>query len=74
MEIRIASFRDQVSAGMIHEILTSRGMHPRPLDTASHISIAGADLWYHIYVPKEEAEKAKKVLTEFVDEKNFVKQ
>ena len=73
MDILIASFQDPVSAGMVHEIITSRGMHPRPLDISSNISIAGADLWYYIYVPKGEAEKAKQVIAEFVEEKNLVK-
>ncbi len=73
MDIRIAAFKDYASAGMIHEILTSKGRHPRLIDTSAHISIAGADQYYYLYVPQNEMDNATKILIEFGYEENIIK-
>ena len=64
MEIRLCSFRDQVVAGMMEHLLLNHGLHPRPLNIASHVSLAGAGLWYDIWIPKEEDMIARKIIIE----------
>ena len=62
MEKRIASFRDQVIAGMIAELLRQNGFHPRPIDFASHISVAGAGQSYDLWLPEEEELHAQRII------------
>lgn len=60
---KICSIREVTEAGTIHSFLESRGFHPRPLDTSSHITgVGGADLWYHIEVPGSEKAEAQRIL------------
>ncbi len=63
MEIRLCIFREQSVAGLVEDFLRQNGLHPRPLNTSGHISMAGAGQWYDLWVPKEEKEKAREVLS-----------
>ncbi len=58
---------------MMYTLLEGRGLHPRPLDASAHISVAGADLWYYLYVPMDEAEEARRILIEFGHEQSLIK-
>jgi len=63
METKLCSFRDQAVAGMIEDILRQSGIHVRPLATAGHAFVAGADQWYDQWVPTEEETRAREIFT-----------
>ena len=52
---------------MIISLLKSDGFNPLDIDSSSHISFAGADLYYYVQVPEQEYKKAK----EFLIKNNF---
>ncbi len=60
---RLCSIREMTEAGTVHSLLQSHGLHPLPLDTSSHIFVAGADLWYHVEVPEAEMKDGRLILT-----------
>jgi hypothetical protein len=60
--ILISSIRDQAVAGMIEELLRESGLHPVPSNTSAHVSVAGAEQWYDIRVPKDEESKAREII------------
>ena len=62
-EIGICSLRDQGVAGMVEDILRQSGIHPRPLNTAAHFSVGGAAQSYDLWVPEEEEDAAREILT-----------
>jgi len=64
MEVKLGSFRDQGIAGMMEQILLNRGLHPRPLNIASHVFLAGAGQWYDLWIPKEEDKIAREIIIE----------
>ena len=47
---------------LIISLLKDNGYHPLELQTAPHVSIAGADIIYYVQIPDEEFESAKKFL------------
>ena len=63
MESRLCACRNQAIAAMIEDLLRSNGIHPRPLDISAHISVAGASQWYDLWVPAEEEDRARDILT-----------
>lgn len=58
MLVRIAFTRSLAEAGRIQSLLESRGFHPMPVDSSSHVSVAGAELGYHVEIPRREARSA----------------
>jgi Flp pilus assembly CpaF family ATPase len=64
MEVRLCSFRDQAVAGMIENLLRSRGLHPIPTNTSGYVFVAGANQWYDIKIPEEEEKIAREIITE----------
>lgn len=62
MEKKIYACRNTAEAGMLISLLKENGFNPLELQTASHISIAGANIYYYVQIPKEEYEEAKKFL------------
>jgi len=63
----IYAHKSSAEAGMIISLLKSNGFNPLDPDFSSHISFAGADLFYYVQVPEQEYEKAK----EFLIKNNF---
>ncbi len=61
------------TAVTIHSYLRGHGFHPLPLNTSAHINLAGAELWYYIEVPVEEAKEAKQLLIDIGHEANPIK-
>ena len=59
---KIYSCSNSAEAGMIISLLRSNSFNPSDLDISSHISFAGADLWYYVRVPEDEYERAKDFL------------
>ena len=59
---KVYANRNSAEAGMIISLLKSSGFNPAELNTSSHISIAGADIWYYVRVPESEYEEAKDFL------------
>ena len=47
---------------MLIASLRSAGLHPLDLNTASHFSLAGAEIEFHIEVPTEELAAARDLL------------
>ena len=62
MNKRLCSIRDQALAEMIEDILLQEGLHPVPLGAAGHVSLAGGDNSYDLWVPEEEEENARELL------------
>ena len=61
---KVYSCRYSSEAGMIISLLNSNDFHPIDLDMSSHVTFAGADIWYYVQVPKTEYETVKKFLIE----------
>jgi hypothetical protein len=64
MERRLCSARALPVAEMMHQLLVSRGLHPRPIDASAHVSVAGAEQWHDLWIPVEEEEDARQILTD----------
>lgn len=73
MEARLCSFQDQAIAGMIENLLRSRGLHPIPINTSGHIFVAGAGQWYDLKIPEEEEKIAREIIIEAGYENDLVK-
>ena len=69
MSKRIASFPDYSLAGLAVTQLRDLGLSPLEVDTASHISVAGADQFYYVEVNEIEIDQARKALIELGHEK-----
>jgi len=67
MFVRIAFVRNFSEAGRIQSLLESEGFHPMPVDSSSHITVAGAEQGYHVEIPETEAEAARA----FLEKKGF---
>ena len=61
MEV-IARFPNLVEAELVVCYLRSNGFTPMDIPTASHFSLAGVDQFYHVHIPSEEADDARKTL------------
>jgi hypothetical protein len=57
-------------ADMLIEALRSNGFHPLDLATASHFSLAGADIAFHIEVPTNELVAARKFFEQLDNGRN----
>lgn len=62
MSKKIYGFKNSAEAGMMIALLKNNKFHPPELQTSSHLSFAGADLYYYVQIPEEEYESAKKFL------------
>jgi hypothetical protein len=69
MAKRIASFADYSLAGLAVTQLKDIGLSPLPIDTASHVTVAGADPFYYIEVDENETDRAREALIELGHEK-----
>ena len=58
----IRTTQTAIEAEMLIAELRCAGFHPLELDTASHFSLAGADMSFHIEVPTTEANEARALL------------
>lgn len=58
----VRTARTAIEADMLIAQLRTSGLHPLDLQTASHISLGGADVSFHVEVPTEELEAAREVL------------
>ena len=58
----IYATRDYGEAVTTISLLMASGFHPLELQTSSHVSIAGADVYYYVQVSDEESESAKEFL------------
>lgn len=54
--------RTAIEADMLIALLRTSGLHPLELQTASHISLGGADVSFHIEVPTEELSAARDLM------------
>jgi hypothetical protein len=54
--------RTSIEADVLIAALRAAGMHPLDLETASHISLAGTDISYHVEVPTAELSAAREFL------------
>ncbi|MDD5140348.1 MAG: hypothetical protein PHY43_08845 [Verrucomicrobiales bacterium] len=61
----IRTTRTPMEAGLLIGILENAGLHPMEADTASHFSVAGADIEYPVRVPTAEAAEAREVLNSY---------
>jgi hypothetical protein len=58
----VRTVRTAVEADMLIAFMRSAGLHPLDLVTSSHISLAGADIAFHIEVPTDELNQAREFL------------
>lgn len=58
----VRTTRTAIEADLLIAGLRSAGLHPLDLDTASHFSLAGADVSFHIEVPTSEVSAAREFL------------
>jgi hypothetical protein len=61
---RIRQTRTQIEAELLISRLRAAGLHPSDLRVWPHAMMAGADLFFGVEVPDEEAESATAVLCE----------
>jgi hypothetical protein len=61
--IRTAS--TPAEAGLLISILEQAGLHPLELDTASHCTFGGAEIFYSVRVPTDESAEAGEILSEY---------
>jgi hypothetical protein len=54
--------RTQIEAELLISRLRAAGLHPSDLRIWPHVTLAGADLFYRIEVPSEEAEAASQII------------
>ena len=54
--------KDIGETGLIISLLKENGYHPLDLQTAPHVSLAGADILYYVQIPDNEFEAAKDLL------------
>ena len=73
MSKRIASFADYSIAGLVVTQLRDIGLSPLAIETASHVTVAGADPCYYIEVDESETDKARNALIELGHEKWLIK-
>ena len=64
MLVRIAFTRPFAEAGRIRSLLESRGFHPLPVDSSSHVTVGGAEQGFHVEIPKAEAKAAIALLSQ----------
>ena len=57
--------RTAIEADLLISALRAEGFHPNDISTASHFSIAGVEVSYHIEVPTAELPAAKEFLASF---------
>lgn len=62
MFVRIAFLRTLAEAQRIQSLLESEGLHPVPIDSSAHVTVAGAEQGYHLEVPRREVEAAREIL------------
>lgn len=48
---------------MVEDILLKAGLHPRPINTSGHVFVAGAAQTYDLWIPTDEEEDARELLT-----------
>jgi hypothetical protein len=63
MFTKVCFHPNSAAAEMIRNLLEEDGLHPMKLDYSAHVSVAGAEQGYFIEVPKQEADRAKAVLS-----------
>lgn len=59
---RLRQTRTQIEADLLISRLRAAGLHPADLRVWPHVTMAGADLFYGVEVPAEEAEAANQVI------------
>jgi len=59
---KIYAFKNIGKASLLISLLKSNKFHPLELQTSSHCSIAGADIFYYVQIPEQEYESAKSFL------------
>jgi hypothetical protein len=69
---RICLISDFSVAGTVHSLFESYGLHPLPLNTSAHVSVAGADQCYYIELPEEEIKKGQEILIGCGREKDII--
>ena len=59
---RLRQTRTQIEADLLISRLRAAGLHPSDLRIWPHVTLAGANLFYDVEVPAEEAEAANQVI------------
>jgi len=54
--------RTQIEADLLISCLRAAGLHPADLRVWPHVTLAGADLFYSVNVPEDEAEAADQIV------------
>ncbi len=49
---------------MVNALLKANGFNPLELEISDHVSVAGADMFYYVQIPENEAASAKAFLKE----------
>jgi len=60
--VRVMSHPEPPIVELARNLLLEAGLHPRPLDYAANVTVAGANQFFWIWVPEPEAKKAVQVL------------
>jgi hypothetical protein len=70
--LRIAAIRDYSIAGLIVSTLRDMGVRAMDVETASHVSVAGAEQFYYIDVNESQVKEARNALVDMGYQKNLM--
>ena len=62
MFVRIAFTHSLAEAGRVKSLLEARGLHPAPMDTSSHVTVAGPEQGFHVEILNTEVKAACSLL------------
>ena len=62
MSTKLLQTRTQIEADLVISRLRAAGLHPSELRIWPHVTLAGADLFYTVEVPADEADAANQVI------------